>query len=195
MICNVTNPKQKTGDIAAALKGADVCIALAKSGPGVIKPDWIAAMAKDAVVFACANPVPEIWPWEAKQAGAKIVATGRSDFANQVNNSLGFPAIFRGVIDVAATAITDEMCIAAAQELARCAEDRGLSEERILPTMDDPEVYPREAAAVALKAIEQGVAKRSATKTQLIESATKTIRRAQLETKTLMEHGVIAPME
>ena len=195
LICNVTNPKQKTGDIAAALKGADVCIALAKSGPGVIKPDWIAAMAKDAVVFACANPVPEIWPWEAKQAGAKIVATGRSDFTNQVNNSLGFPAIFRGVIDVAATAITDEMCIAAAQELARCAEDRGLSEERILPTMDDPEVYPREAAAVALKAIEQGVAKRSATKTQLIESATKTIRRAQLETKTLMEHGVIAPME
>jgi malate dehydrogenase (oxaloacetate-decarboxylating) len=147
------------------------------------------------VVFACANPVPEIWPWEAKQAGAKIVATGRSDFANQVNNSLGFPAIFRGVIDVAATAITDEMCIAAAQELARCAEDGALSEERILPTMDDPEVYPREAAAVALKAIEQGVAKRSATKTQLIESAAKTIRRAQLQTKTLMEHGMIAPME
>ena len=79
-------------------------------------------MAKDAIVFACANPVPEIWPWEAKQAGARIVASGRSDFPNQVNNSLGFPAIFRGVIDVAASTITDEMCIADGEELARCAE-------------------------------------------------------------------------
>ena len=92
-------------------------------------------MAKDAIVFACANPVPEIWPWEAKQAGARIVASGRSDFSNQVNNSLGFPAIFRGVIDVAASTITDEMCIADAEELARCAEIKGLSEEHILPTM------------------------------------------------------------
>jgi malate dehydrogenase (oxaloacetate-decarboxylating) len=161
----------------------------------VIKPEWVSTMAKDAIVFACANPVPEIWPWEAEEAGARIVATGRSDFPNQVNNSLGFPGIFRGVIDVAATTITDEMCIAAAVELARCAESHGLCEKRILPTMDEWEIFPREAAAVALKAIEQGVAKRSATKMKLIENATKIIRRAQLETKTLMEHGVIAPME
>ncbi|MGE5220368.1 MAG: NAD(P)-dependent malic enzyme [Chloroflexota bacterium] len=192
-ICEVINPEQKTGDIAAALKEADVCIALAKSGPGVIKPEWVAAMAKDAIVFACANPVPEIWPWEAKEAGARIVATGRSDFPNQVNNSLGFPAIFRGVIDVGAKAITDEMCIAAAEELARCAEGRGLSEERILPTMDDPEVYPREAAAVGLKAIEQGLTQRSPTKSELIETAIKIIGRAQRQTKVLMEKGVLAP--
>jgi malate dehydrogenase (oxaloacetate-decarboxylating) len=188
-----TNPERKAGGIAEALKGADVCIALAKSGPGVIEAAWVSTMAKDAIVFACANPVPEIWPWEAKEAGARIVATGRSDFPNQVNNSLGFPAIFRGVIDVAATTITDEMCIAAAEELARCAEDRGLSEERILPTMDDPELYPREAAAVGLKAIEQGVAQKSLTKTQLIETAVKIISRAKRQTNVLMDQGVLKP--
>ena len=193
-VCVATNPEQTSGGIAEALQGADVCIALAKSGPGVIKPQWVSTMAKDAIVFACANPVPEIWPWEAEAAGARIVATGRSDFPNQVNNSLGFPGIFRGVIDVAATTITDEMCIAAAVELARCAESHGLCEKRILPTMDEWEIFPREAAAVGLKAIEQGVANRPATKMKLIDNATKIIRRAQLETKTLMEHGVIAPI-
>jgi malate dehydrogenase (oxaloacetate-decarboxylating) len=190
-ICKKINPENRTGGIAEALKGADVCIALAKSGPGVIKPAWVAAMAKDAIIFACANPVPEIWPWEAREAGARIVATGRSDFPNQVNNSLGFPGIFRGVIDVAATTITDEMCIAAAEELAGCAESKGLSDERILPTMEDWDVFPREAAAVGLKAIEQGVARKVRTKNQLIDEATKIIGRAQRQTKTLMEHGVI----
>jgi malate dehydrogenase (oxaloacetate-decarboxylating) len=150
-------------------------------------------MAKDAIVFACANPVPEIWPWEAKQAGARIVASGRSDFSNQVNNSLGFPAIFRGVIDVAASTITDEMCIADAEELARCAEIKGLSEEHILPTMDEWEIYPRQAAAVALKAMEQGVAKKLSTKSALIENATRIIRRSQEQTKLLMREGIIAP--
>ena len=174
------------------MRRADVCIALARSGPGVIKPEWVATMAKDAIIFACANPVPEIWPWEATEAGARIVATGRSDFPNQVNNSLGFPAIFRGVIDVAAKTITDEMCIAAAEELARCKEGDGLREDAILPTMDDREVFPREAAAVGLKAIEQGVARKIMTKDELIENAARIISRAQKETKTLMEHGVIA---
>ena len=193
-LCQVTNGEQRSGGIVDALRGADVCVALAKSGPGVIKPEWVAGMAKDAIVFACANPVPEIWPWEAKQAGARIVATGRSDFANQVNNSLGFPAIFRGVIDVAATTITDEMCIADAEELARCGEIKGISEDHILPTMDEWEIYPRQAAAVALKAIEQGVAKRVLTRSALIESATGIIRRAQEQTQLLMKAGVIAPV-
>lgn len=193
--CEITNREQRSGGIADALKDADVCIALAKSGPGVIKPEWVSRMAKNAIVFACANPVPEIWPWEAEEAGAKVVATGRSDFPNQVNNSMGFPGIFRGVIDVAATTITDEMCIAAAEELARCATVHGLSEARILPTMDEWEVFACEAAAVGLKAIEQGVARKSLTKTKLIAQATKMICRAQLETKTLMERGVIAPIE
>jgi malate dehydrogenase (oxaloacetate-decarboxylating) len=191
-LCEVTNGEQRSGGIADALRGADVCLALAKSGPGVIEPEWVSGMAKDAIVFACANPVPEIWPWEAKQAGARIVATGRSDFANQVNNSLGFPAIFRGVIDVAARTITDEMCIADAEELARCAEIKGLSEEHILPTMDEWEIYPRQAAAVALKAIEQGVATKTLSRAQLIEGASALIRRAQRETRVLMAEGVIA---
>jgi malate dehydrogenase (oxaloacetate-decarboxylating) len=194
-ICELTNADSRTGGIAEAMKGADVCIALARSGPGVIKPEWIATMAKDAIVFACANPIPEIWPWEATEAGARIVATGRSDFPNQVNNSLGFPGIFRGVIDVAAKTITDEMCIAAAEELARYKEEDGLREDAILPTMDDIEVFSREAAAVGLKAIEQGVARKIMTKDELIENASKIISRAQKETKTLMEHGIIADVD
>jgi malate dehydrogenase (oxaloacetate-decarboxylating) len=194
-ICEMTNREQRSGTLAEALRGADVCIALAKSGPGVIKPEWVSTMTKDAIVFACANPVPEIWPWEAKQAGARIVATGRSDFPNQVNNSLGFPGIFRGVIDVAAKTITDEMCIAAAEELARCAEIKGLSDERILPSMADWEIFPRIAAAVGLKAMEQGLARKSLTQAELVEHATKVIHRAQRQTKVLMREGVIAPIE
>lgn len=194
-ISEISNGQGRTGGIAEALKGSDVCIALAAPGPGIIKPEWVAAMAKDAVVFACANPVPEIWPWEAIDAGAKIVATGRSDFSNQVNNSLGFPGIFRGVLDVAAKTITDEMCIAAAEEIARFAQEKGLAEDRILPTMDDWEVFPREAAAVGMKAIEQGCAKNELTREALIQKATDTIKRAREQTRTLMQHGLIAPME
>jgi malate dehydrogenase (oxaloacetate-decarboxylating) len=194
-ISEISNAEDRTGGIAEALRGSDVCIALAASGPGIIKPEWVAAMAKDAVVFACANPVPEIWPWEAIKAGAKIVATGRSDFPNQVNNSLGFPGIFRGVLDVAAKTVTDEMCIAASEELARCAQEKGLAEDRILPTMDDWELFPREAAAVGMKAIEQGQAKNELTKEALIQKATETIKRAREQTRTLMEHGLIAAAE
>jgi malate dehydrogenase (oxaloacetate-decarboxylating) len=191
-ICQITNSEQKTGGIAEALEGADACIALAQPGPGVIRPEWVQRMKRDAIVFACANPVPEIWPWEATEAGARIVATGRSDFPNQVNNALGFPGIFRGVLDVAASTITDEMCIAAAEELARCALDDGFSAQSILPTMERWEVFPREAAAVGLMAIEQGVAGKKLTREQLIEQATETIRRAQAQTRTLMERGLIA---
>ena len=194
-MAQITNKEKRSGGIAEALSGADVCIALSQPGPGVIRPEWVKSMAKEAIVFACANPVPEIWPWEASEAGARIVATGRSDFPNQVNNSLGFPGIFRGVIDVAAKTITDEMCIAASEELARRADERGLSEDRILPTMDDWEVVPREAAAVGLKAIEQGVARHKMTRDALIAKARRIIDRARQETKTLMEHGLIAAAE
>ena len=194
-MCEISNTDQRTGGIPEALQGADVCIALSRSGPGVIKPEWVTMMAEDAIVFACANPVPEIWPWEATEAGAKIVATGRSDFPNQVNNSLGFPGIFRGVLDVRARTITDEMCIAAAEELARCAEEQGLSEERILPRMDEWEVFPREAAAVGMKAIEQGVARVVMTKEELLAKAAKLIQRAQKETTVLIETGVIPRAE
>ncbi len=189
--CEITNEKNVTGGPAAAAKGADVMIALSKPGPDTVKPEWIASMAEDAVVFVCANPVPEIWPWKAKEAGARIVATGRSDFPNQVNNSLGFPGIFRGTLDVHAHTITDEMCIAAAQELADTANDKGINEEYLIPTMDEWEVYPREAAAVGLKAIEQGVARVKASREELFEKAAATIKRARDETQFLMKEGFI----
>jgi malate dehydrogenase (oxaloacetate-decarboxylating) len=190
-LCEITNNEMRTGGIAEAMKGADVCISLSAPGPGVVKPEWVSAMAEDAIVFACANPTPEIWPWEAQEAGARIVATGRSDFPNQVNNSLGFPGIFRGVLDVGAKTITDEMCITAAEEIARCAEEKGLAEDYILPRMDDRELFAREAAAVGMKAIEQGVAGRKASREELFESAARTIKKAQDETKALMEKGLI----
>jgi malate dehydrogenase (oxaloacetate-decarboxylating) len=194
-LCEMTNHAQRTGGIADALRGADVCIALSRSGPGIIHPEWIATMARDAIVFACANPVPEIWPWEAQEAGATIVATGRSDFPNQVNNALCFPGIFRGVLDVGARTITDEMCIAVAEELARCAEEQGLAEDHILPRMDDPEVMPREAVAVGLTAIAQGVARKMLTAAELRSRAELLVSRSQRETAVLMQAGVIAPAE
>jgi malate dehydrogenase (oxaloacetate-decarboxylating) len=193
-ICQHSNATGRRGGPAEAMRGTDVCIAASKPGPGTIRPEWVEAMAEDAVLFACANPVPEIWPWEAKQAGARIVGTGRSDFANQINNSLGFPGIFRGVLDVRATTITDEMAVAAAEELARCAEERGLDEEQILPTMDDWEVFPREAAAVGVKAQEQGVARLSATRDELLGRAKQTIQQAQDMTRFMMEKELIPPL-
>jgi len=135
--------------------------------------------------------VPEIWPWEAKEAGARIVATGRSDFDNQVNNSLGFPGIFRGALDVRASTITDEMCFAAAEALADHVGD-DLSEEHILPTMDDWEVFPREAAAVGMKAQEQGVARLEKTYDELLDHARKMIKTSRDQTHMMMREGFIA---
>ena len=153
-----TNPDKVEGGIAEALVGRDVVISLSTPDPDTIKPEWIKKMNKNGIGFFCANPLPEIWPWDAKEAGLRVVATGRSDFPNQVNNSIGFPAIFRGTLDVKAKTITDEMCIAAAYELAKFAEEQGLSDEHIVPTMADTEAFVRVAVAVGMKAIEQGVA-------------------------------------
>lgn len=194
-LAQMTNGEGRDGDMAAALVGMDAVIALSKPGPDTIKKEWIARMADDAIVFVCANPIPEIWPWEAKEAGAKVVATGRSDFPNQVNNSIGFPAIFRGTLDVMARTITDEMCLAAAYELAKCAEDRGLREDYLLPTMDDLEVFPREAVAVAKCAIQQGVARLKLSDEELFQMADGKIKRARDQVHLMMEHGVIAPYE
>ena len=132
-------------------------------------------MAKDAIVFACANPAPEIWPSDAKQAGARIVATGRGDFPNQLNNSLVFPGIFRGALDARASTIADEMAMAAALELASCAEEVGLQDDAILPTMADWHVVPRVAAATAIKAEELGLARVTRSHDQYIEIATRRI--------------------
>ncbi len=190
-ICLKTNSEGRAGGLEEALKGADVLVAMSKSGPDVIPKDSISLMQNDAVVFACANPIPEIWPWEAKEAGAKIVATGRSDFPNQVNNSIGFPAIFRGTLDARAKMITDEMCIAAAREIASVAEEEGLTEDRIVPSMSDRELFPREAAAVGVQAAKQGIARIKLSRKELYDRAKSIISHAQKTTDTLMKRGLI----
>jgi len=189
-LCQNTNSEQ-IEDIESTFIGADACIALSKPGPGIISKEDVRKMNDNAIVFACANPIPEIWPWEAEEAGAAIVATGRSDFPNQLNNSLGFPGIFRGTIDVRAKTITDQMCLAAATELARLAESKGISAKNIIPTMDDWEVFPREAAAVGEKAIEQGITRIKPSREQIYTNARSIIKRAREETKFLMRGGFI----
>jgi malate dehydrogenase (oxaloacetate-decarboxylating) len=190
-LCETTNPKGIHGDIKEAMEGADVALSASKPGPGVIKKEWIENMADDAIVFASANPIPEIWPWEAKEAGAMVVATGRSDFPNQVNNSLGFPGIFRGALDIMATKITDEMCIEAAKELAKVAEDHGIDEDYIIPNMDQWEVFPREAIAVGNKGIQQGVARIKRPAEERFRIAESIIKKAREEVQLLMKEGFI----
>jgi len=190
-MCQITNKDNLVGGVEEAMRGADVLSAASTPGPDTIKKEWVAGMAKDPVVFITANPIPEMWPWDAKEAGAIVVGTGRSDFPNQINNSLGFPGIFRGTLDVAATTITDGMCIAAASELAKCAEDRGLNPDYVIPKMDEPDVFIREAVAVGLKAIEQGVARKILTRDQLYRTAELIINRARSETHLKMKEKII----
>ncbi len=189
-----TNGEKVAGGLDEAIVGADVLIAASTPGPGVVKKEQVKKMAKDAIVFAEANPVPEIWPWEAKEAGARIVATGRSDFPNQINNSLVFPAVFRGTLDVRAKKILDEMVITAALELAKFAEERGLSEEYIIPTMEEWEVYPRVATAVGLKAIEMGLARIKLSKDEIYDHAYKMIRLSRDTLATLVKNNLISPV-
>lgn len=190
-LCQITNYEEIQGGIEQALRGADAMIGFSAPGPGVIKPEWIKQMAKDAVVIAGANPIPEIWPWEALEAGALVVATGRSDFPNQVNNSLGFPGIFRGALDVRAKTITDEMAIVASETLAEMAGAKGLSPDHLLPTMEEWEIFPREAAAVAMKAVEQGVAQLPTTYEEEFARASEMIRCSREITHLLMREGFI----
>jgi malate dehydrogenase (oxaloacetate-decarboxylating) len=192
-LCRTTNRDGLQGSIPEALQGADVVIAYSTPGPGVILPEWIEDMAENPIVFACANPIPEIWPWEAKAAGAAVVATGRSDFPNQVNNSLSFPGIFRGALDVRAKTISDEMCFAAAQALAHATAD-DLDENHILPEMTESAIYPLQAAAVGLKAQEQGLARIKMSQDDLLDHASYMISTAQAATDVLMSEGCIPPM-
>ena len=191
--CTTTNAEGRTGDLTAALKDADVLISYSKSGPGVINPEQIKGMTKNAICFVCANPIPEIWPWEAKEAGARIVATGRSDFPNQVNNSIGFPAIFRGVLDVEAKTITDKMCIVAAESLAKYAEERGISEEYIAPTMGETEAFVREAVDVGMEAQKEGIARVKISRDELRKKSERMILSAKEQADVLVKAGCIAP--
>jgi malate dehydrogenase (oxaloacetate-decarboxylating) len=154
-IARMTNPRNVTGSLADAIKGADVFLGL--SVAGIVTPEMVKSMAADAIVFAMANPVPEIMPELALQAGARVVATGRSDFPNQVNNVLGFPGIFRGALDVRASDINEAMKVAASRAIAGLVES--VSERSIIPSPLDRRVVPAVAAAVARAAIETGVAR------------------------------------
>lgn len=191
-ICCESNADQLIGGIGDALRGADVCLAFSTPGPGIVLPQWIREMASGAIVFACANPVPEIWPTLAREAGARIVATGRSDFPNQVNNSLVFPAIFRGSLDVRARTISDGMAMAAARELASVANEQGLREDRILPPMDDLETVLQVAVATAMQAQKEGIARLTKPAAELREQAALVIGRSRAMTRCLMEAGLIA---
>ncbi|PKP36761.1 MAG: malate dehydrogenase, partial [Bacteroidetes bacterium HGW-Bacteroidetes-15] len=190
-LCESTNP-HKILTMEEAMKGADVLISLSTPGPDTIKKEWVSLMAEKSIVFVCANPVPEIYPYAAKEAGAYIVATGRGDFPNQVNNSLGFPGILKGALIVRAQKITDGMAIAAAHSLANYAEKRGINSENITPTMDEADVFPVEAADVAMQAIKDGVARRKVTWEEAYQIAKKDIEYSRTLTHSLCKEGFIA---
>jgi malate dehydrogenase (oxaloacetate-decarboxylating) len=186
-----TNGDRISGGLKDALKGADALVAAAGVGPTLIKPNEIAVMNKRAVTFFLANPVPEMLPAAAHAAGAEVVATGRSDYPNQVNNSLMFPAIFRGALDVRAKTITDPMVIDAAMELAAFAKEKGITKDRIIPTMVQWEVYPRVAAKVGQAAVREGVARRKLSAKESFNAAMTMIEHSRKVMSTLRRSGII----
>ncbi len=156
-MAQITNKEKKAGSLADMLVGADIFIGV--SGPGTVTTEMVKTMNKDAIIFACANPTPEIFPDDAKAGGAAVISTGRSDFPNQINNVLAFPGIFRGTFDVRASDINEEMKMAAAHALADLISDEELSADYIIPYAFDPKVGPAVAKAVAQAAIDSGVAR------------------------------------
>jgi len=190
-LCQTTNPAC-VSDFDEAIMGADILVALSTPGPDVIKPYQIAKMNTQSIVFACANPVPEIYPYAAKQAGAYIVATGRGDFPNQVNNSLGFPGILKGTLLTRSTKITDTMAIAAAKALAIYAQQHGLSTEHILPLMTESQVFAEVAEAVAQQAMVEGVAKIAYEKGRVYAITLDAINKTRHLIETMMNGGFIS---
>lgn len=190
-LCKMTNTQHYASE-AEALKGADVLIALSTPGPDTVKREWVHSMAPKSIVFACANPVPEIWPYAAKEEGAFIVATGRGDFPNQVNNSVCFPGILKGALTVRARKITDAMAIKCAHSIADFAEKRGISPDNITATMSETEVYAQEAADVAMQAIAEGVARVSMSWDEVYARAKADIATSRAMFDSLQEQGFIA---
>lgn len=189
-----TNP-DKVNDIETAIKDADVLISLSKPGPDTVKQEWIRTMGNKPIVFTCANPVPEIYPYAAKEAGAYIVATGRGDFPNQVNNSLGFPGILKGSLIVRARKVTDEMAIKAAYSMANFADKKGITPDRIMPTMDETEVFAHEAADVAMEAIKNGVARVEYDWQTVYDTTLKDIKEARAILDLLMKNDFVKAPE
>ena len=186
-----TNGDRVTGGLKEALDGADALVAAARQGPDAIKPEEIAMMNRRSIAFFLANPVPEMLPAAAQAAGAEVVATGRSDYPNQVNNSLLFPAIFRGALDVRARNITDPMVIQAATELAEFAREKGLSRDYIIPTMVQWEVYPRVATRVGQAAVRERVARKELSEEESRRAAMASIERSRKVMNQLRSGGVI----
>jgi len=189
-----TNGGERVGSLDDAVEGADVLLAASTPTPGTVRPEHVRAMAKDPVVFALANPTPEIWPDIATAAGAAVVATGRSDFPNQVNNSLVFPAVFRGVLDARATSIPDEIVLAAARELAARASGVGLSVQHLLPTMEEAHVFPHVAAAVADASVRLGIARKKRSHDEFLERARTLMGRPARLVAALHRARLTAPM-
>ncbi|MDA4120863.1 MAG: NADP-dependent malic enzyme [Thaumarchaeota archaeon] len=186
-----TNGDRVEGGLREALEGADVLIAASGQGPNIVKKEEVKRMNERAIVFLLANPVPEMLPSDAIAAGAEIVATGRSDYPNQVNNSLLFPAVFRGALDVRAKTITDTMVIAASRGLAEFAKEKGLTKDHIIPTMVEWEVYPRVAAIVGQAAIHEGQARRKLSRKESLHVATEVIGHARKTMNVLRSNGII----
>jgi malate dehydrogenase (oxaloacetate-decarboxylating) len=190
-LCQKTNPGRVTTE-AEALKGADVLIALSTPGPDTVKREWIRSMAPKAIVFVCANPVPEIWPYAAKEEGAFIVATGRGDFPNQVNNSVCFPGILKGALLVRARKITDGMAIRCSHSIADFSAKRGINPDDIIAKMDETEVFAVEAADVAMQAIKEGVARVELSWDEVYQRAKADIAASRKLADDLMAAGHIA---
>jgi malate dehydrogenase (oxaloacetate-decarboxylating) len=190
-LCRKTNPARYASE-AEALAGADVLIALSTPGPDTVKREWVRSMAKKAIVFACANPVPEIWPYAAKEEGAFIVATGRGDFPNQVNNSICFPGILKGALLVRARKITDGMAIRCAHSIADFSEKRGITTDNIIATMEETEVFAVEAADVAAQAVKEGVARTPLSWDEVYARAKADIAASRAVAQSLMAGGHIA---
>lgn len=189
-LCQSTNPTC-INTIEEAFTGADILVALSTPGPDVVKKEWIKLMAKKSIVFACANPVPEIWPHTAKEAGAFIVATGRGDFPNQVNNSICFPGILKGALLVRAKKISDGMAIRCAHSLADFAKARGISADNIVPNMNESDVFAVEAADVAEQAVKEGLARINLSRDEVYRLAKKDIDASRKLYEAMMDQGFI----
>jgi malate dehydrogenase (oxaloacetate-decarboxylating) len=189
-ICEQTNPN-RVATMEEAMTGADVFIGLSTPGPDTVKRAWIKSMAPKSIVFACANPVPEIWPYAAKEEGAFIVATARGDFPNQVNNSVCFPGILKGALLVRAKKITDGMVIRCAHSIAEFSEKRGINSEDIIANMSESEIYAVEAADVAMQAVKEGVARLSLSWDEVYKRAKADIEASHALAEDLKKMGYI----